>query len=225
MKKSVSILLILMLLAAMMFTGCGGSGGSEESPAASDSAGEETAASDQESAEAATEELGDLLSSTYVDMMKGNEYFMKYKASLDLDGTKTEATVTMAVSGENTAMTTSGQGFESNMVMKDGKVYMIDHANKMVTSFAQTQTDVSAETDTIDTSGITYVGTGNEDGLVYEEYTTDGGTLRYYFDGKDLVKIKMTAEGVETVMEILEMSKEVPADLFEIPADYQNVSM
>jgi hypothetical protein len=223
MKRSVSILFVLLLAVAMLFSGCGGSGGSAEEPATSDSAQSDQA--DQEKAEAATEGMGDLLSSAYVDMMKGNEYLMKYKASMDMNGQMTEVTATMAVSGKNSAIISSGQGFESTMVMKDDKIYMIDHTNKMVTAMAQTQAAPAADTGSIDTAGINYVGTGNEDGLVYEEYTTDGGTLRYYFDGKKLVKIKMTAGGVDTVMEILEMSNDVPATMFDIPSDYQMISM
>lgn len=227
MKRSVSILLVLLLAVAMLLSGCGGSGGSAEESAASDNAqSDEAASADQEKAEAATEGMGDLLSSTYVDMMKGDEYLMKYKATMEFDGQSTEMEATIAESGDKMSMISTGGGYTSKMVIKDGKTYMIDDASKTVTSMATPPDEGMAENSgEIDTSGITYLGTGNEDGLVYEEYTTDAGGLKYYFDGKDLVRIKMTTEQGEMVMDIEELSNDVPASMFDIPSDYQIISM
>jgi hypothetical protein len=81
------------------------------------------------------------------------------------------------------------------------------------------------DTGTIDTEGINYLGTGKEDGLVFEEYATLNGSMKYYFDGKELVKISVDSDEGTMVMEILEMSDDVPADMFEIPAGYQQIEM
>lgn len=227
MKKCVSIILILILAFTLTLTGCGGSGGSAEDTSADTAQSEHT--DKAEAADAATDGMGDLLSAAYVDIMKGDKYLMKYKATLDMDGQPMEVEATIAVSGDATAMQSTGNGFETSMITKDGKIYMIDHANKMVTSMAEPTQDQEAaaqqEAETIGMEGLKYIGTGEEDGLVYEEYSTTDGTLKYYFDGKELKRISATIGGVETVMDILELSDKVPADMFEVPADYQMVEM
>jgi len=222
MKKVLSVILILLLASAML-AGCGGSSDSAESSA--DNNQQESAQNQQQEsapADADIGEMGDLLSAAYVDMMKNDEYLMRYKATMDFEGQTAEVEATIAVSGDDSAIQSSGNGFESSMIIKGDKVYMIDHASKTVTSWAQTQQD---QTEAFDANDMTYVGTGKEDGLVYEEYQTGDGNVKYYFDGKDLVRISTTMEGQTVVMDILEMSNSVPASMFEIPAGYQLMEM
>ncbi|MEL7655165.1 MAG: hypothetical protein AAGU75_04565, partial [Bacillota bacterium] len=182
MKKVVSILMVLFLLMAMM-TGCGGSSGSAENDQTETEQNEQS-----ENIAADTGEMGDLLSAAYVDMMKNKEYLMSYKATMEIEGQSMDVEATIAVSGDDYAMISSGEGFESSMIIKEDKVYMIDHTSKTVTSWAQTQGD---EPETFAPDGLIYVGNGKENGLAYEEYNTPDtdNTVKYYFDGKDLVKI------------------------------------
>jgi len=147
---------------------------------------------------------------------------MKYKASLDMEGQQVEMEATVAVKGDDTAIISKGAGMESTMIFKDDTMYMVDHGAKSVLVMAQTD---KVEDETINTEGITYVGSGKEGGLTYEEYSTEDGTLKYYFDGKKLVKITADIAGLTTTMEILEMSNQVPDSLFEIPAGYEKIAM
>lgn len=226
MKRIGYILLILMLALAVALTGCGGSESASDADAQDSANTEQGEQADAADAGNGMEGMGDLLSAAYVDLMKSDEYTMSYKATMDFEGQPTEITATVAVKGDDTAMTSSGQGFESTVIMKDDKVYMVDHASKTVTSWTQSQVDMGAmETGTVDTENITFIGSGKEDGLVYEEYSVADGTVKYYFDGKDLVRISTMIEGMETVMDIVEMSDKVPADMFEIPAGYQKIEM
>lgn len=222
MKKVISILMVLFLVVVMM-TGCGGSTGTAENEQTEASQNEQT----ENAEDVATEGMGDLLSAAYVDMMKSNEYLMTYKAVLEFEGQQMEVEATMAVSGDDSAMLSKGNGFESMVIMKDDKVYMVDHGSKTVTSWSQTQENGMSDidTDTIDTEGMNYLGNGEEGGLNYEEYSTIDGSVKYYFDGKDLVKIATTMEGQSVVMDIIEMSNDVPASMFEIPAGYQQIEM
>jgi len=229
MKKIAALFLILVLVLAVMMTGCGGSETDATDSTQNEQTEETTDAVGSEDID--TEGMGDLLSGTYVDMMKNNEYLMTYKTMMDFDGQSAEVEATIAVMGDDMVMTSSGQGFESTIIMKDDTVYMVDHAGKTVTSWAQTGEDIGGmgtgtmETGAIDTEGITYIGSGKEDGLVYEEYSAVDSNVKYYFDGKDLVKIATTMGGETIVMEILEMSKDVPASMFEIPDGYQEIKM
>jgi hypothetical protein len=228
MKKIIASLLLLLLVASMM-GGCGGSKDASGSDTPEAAQAEQTADaagnSGGESANAGsvnTEGLGDLLSSAYVDMMKNKEYMMKYKTTMDNGGQSIVLESTMAVSGDKIAAISKGGGMDGTVIMKDGKVYMVDDTNKTVVVMAQTQGD---DPGTIDASDITFVGTGKEDGLVYEEYLASGAQLKYYFDGKKLVKMVMDINGQTMVMEILEMSKDVPASMFDIPSGYQVTEM
>lgn len=221
MKKILILLLVLLLVPAMVLTGCGGS---EDTPKA-----EQPADAEEEQIEETSEGMegmGDLLSAAYVDMMKANKYLMSYKATMEYEGQSMVTEATVAVDGDDMAINSKGGGIESNMIFKGDKVYMIDHASKTITSFVQSQDMVGQmDTGTIDTEGINYLGTGKEDGLVYEEYATLNGSMKYYFDGKELVKISIDSDDGTMVMEILEMSDDVPASMFEIPTGYQQLEM
>lgn len=230
MKKFVKLLLIVFLASSMLLTGCGGAGAadevqmqSEQSEKAADGSGGETA----DTAKVNTEGMGDLLSSAYVDMMKGNEYLMKYKFTMDYGGQSMEVEATIAKKGEDMATISDMLGTETTTIIKDSKVYMVDHNSKTVTAMAQTpdESAVAAGSGSINMDGVTYLGTGNEDGLVYEEYSTSECKVKYYFDGKKLVKMAVDVNGQTMVMEILEMSKDVPDSMFEIPAGYQVIEM
>jgi hypothetical protein len=173
----------------MTLGGCAGSESTEESEqqqsSQAESAGneEETKASDADAT--GLEGMGDLLSAAYVDMMKANQYYMKYKGTVEYGGQSMELEAAVAVKGEDMAMTSSTQGIESNIVIKDGMVYMVDHAGKTVTTWAQMEGEeaIPMDSGTIDTEGIAYIGSGKEDGLVYEEYSTAlDGKVKYYFD-------------------------------------------
>ncbi len=231
MKKILGLLLIVLLVSVVLLTGCGGSDSasdadqaqSEQSEPAKDAAKEEATDADKVN----TEGMGNLLSSAYVDMMKGNEYLMKYKFTMDYGGQSMEINATMAKKGDDMAMISDMMGAETTTIIKGGKVYMVDHNSKTVMAMAQTpeESAAAAGTGSINMEGVTYLGTGNEDGLVYEEYSTSECKVKYYFDGKKLVKMAVDVNGQIMVMEILEMSKDVPDSMFEIPAGYQEVSL
>ncbi len=217
MKKILILLLVLVLVPATLLAGCGGSEDTPEAEQPVDAEEEQI----EETSEA-MEGMGDLLSAAYVDMMKENKYLMSYKATMEYEGQSTVMEATVAVVGDDMSMTSRGEGFESSMIIKGDKIYMIDHASKTVTSFTQSQ-DMADQMDTgaIDVEGINYLGSGKEGGLVFEEYATLNGSMKYYFDGKELVKISVDSDDGTMVMEILEMSDDVPAGMFEIRSDSQ----
>lgn len=45
--------------------------------------------------------------------------------------------------------------------------------------------------------------------------------LKLYFDGKKLVKMITNINKQDQVMDIIEVSKEVPMNLFDVPMDYK----
>lgn len=221
MKKILILLLILVLIPAVLMTGCGGS----ESAPEGDQPDVVQEEQSEETSEV-TEGMGDLLSAAYVDIMKDNEYLMSYKATMEYEGQSTVMEATIAAVGDDMAIASSGDGFETNMVIKDDKIYMIDHGSKTVTSFAQTEEMVDqVDTGTFETEGMDYIGSGKEDGLVFEEYAIPEGSVKYYFDGKELLKMAMITESGTMMMDIIELSDNVPSSMFDIPAGYQQIEM
>lgn len=223
MKKILSCLVIVMLMISML-AGCGDGSAPEPNNNAQSDQEKEEAVSKAESPD--TQGMGDLLSASYVEMMKKDKYFMKYKTTTEFNGRKMDYIVTVASSGDKTAIISEGGGINSKIVATKDKSYMIDDQNKMVLVMpieeAAEDEDAAA---TFDTEGITYVGDGKEDGLSYEEYTTVDSTIRYYFDGKELVKVSINTAGDTIVMEIIEMKGNVDEHIFDIPSDYQMTSM
>jgi len=229
-----------VMLISLFLTGCNQDGGTpaEESssqateqgtPRASDTSGQT-----QEELDTAAEDTGILgkLSKNYIEIMGSGSYLMKFRSATTIENEVMESETTMAVSGDKTSIHSTTAETDTVIVLMDGNTYMIDHLTKTVMVIPDTDTEeepampeMPEAGEPVDVADIVYVGSGKEDGLVYEEYRTGSGTqVFYYFDGSDLKKIKTIDEGFESVMEILELSETVPDDVFVIPADYQQLS-
>lgn len=57
--------------------------------------------------------------------------------------------------------------------------------------------------------------------LPYEEYNTDSGDVRFFFDWKKLAGFESSFEGMTVQMEIMEMSKDIPSGMFDLPDGYE----
>lgn len=171
------------------------------------------------------EKLGPKLSALYVGMLKNNKYLMKYKMTSNFEGESMEVEATVAVSGENEAVTSVAEGIKTTIIIKGDKTYMINHTEKMIMEMPQNAELEDEMSNELETDGLTYVSSGVEGGLAYEQYSSTEGTEKYYFDGNKLVKIVFEVEGDPFVMEILEMSDKVPDSLFEIPSGYQKTTL
>ncbi|MEL1136552.1 hypothetical protein AAC978_15375 [Desulfitobacterium sp. THU1] len=238
------VLFSFVFLMGMLLSGCGGSQTANKptsNPPAS--ANSETAIDPKENpAEAPNEkskeaqenvnntngkvdELGDRLAKVYTDMLQSGKYYMKYRTIIEVDGEKSEAIMESAINGEDSAMISTMPEGKSHMVFRDNKTYLIDYESKTVLVIKS----VESEADDLDTDGLLYKGNGKEDflgkNLVYEEYTTSSGSMKYFFEGKKFVGMKVLAEGETVVMEILEMSDKYPADIFTIPANFTKEEM
>ena len=202
---------------------------------AQSSSAADTTSSDKENASAESTEIGDRLgklSKSYIEIMESGNYYMAFRSTTTFEGEMMESETMMTVSGDRTAMQSKSADTETAMVMMDDNIYMIDHVSKTVIVMPQTTAEgdetlpeMPESSEPVEVDDIEYIGSGEEDGLVYEEYRTEGGTqIFYYFDGSNLKKIKTIDESFESIMEILELSDNVSEDAFEIPADYQQVT-
>jgi hypothetical protein len=239
MPKKLILLFSLIFLVGMLLSGCGGSQPADkpteksDTPATSESAKTDPAG---ESAEEAAKEtansndigdMGDRLAKVYTDMMQSGKYYMKYRAVFEMQGQKEEAQMEVAVNGEDSAVKSSMSAGESHMVFKDNKSYLIDHSAKTI--MVMESAEIEDKDAGIDTDGLTYKDSGQEDflgkTLPYEEYSIDDGSIKYFFDGKKLAGMKVIAEEMTQILEVIEISDKCPAEMFSIPESYQKQEM
>lgn len=210
MKKSI-LLTIFLISLMLLITACS----SPEEPVA-------PAETDD------TNLVGHRLSASYVDMMKNNNYMMKYKTFMDFDGREIEALITIAVSGEKHAFITESDEITSTTIMDDDKFYLIDHDSKtvMVMPFImEDNAEDGVDITQVDSANLEFVGTGTGTFMGntrdYEEYAADNITMVYFFDGDKLDGMVMMVEDESLTMVIEEMTSMVDESIFEIPEDYQ----
>ena len=234
-KKYWAVLLASLFLASCNQTQETAEDESSTQATAQSSSAAVTTSSDKENASGESTEIGDRLgklSKSYIEIMESGNYYMAFRSTTTFEGEMMESETMMTVSGDRTAMQSKSADTETAMVMMDDNIYMIDHVSKTVIVMPQTTAEgdetlpeMPESSEPVEVDDIEYIGSGEEDGLVYEEYRTEGGTqILYYFDGSDLKKIKTIDESFESIMEILELSDNVSEDAFEIPADYQQVT-
>lgn len=163
-----------------------------------------------------------LLSSDYTDLMNSGKYFLKYKGKItvgDMDG---EATVIFAMDGDKSSSIMEFNGMKTRTISINKKTYIFDDDSK--TYFINTVYTGTDEPMPVP-ENIEYLGSGKETingkDLVYEEYNSDVGKIKYYFDDSGLFAISSINNDASIFMEILELSGKVTDDMFKIPSDYK----
>ena len=163
--------------------------------------------------------------SYFNDYLSGGEYTMEMKTVVQ----GTEVISKTAFKDDMMYSESDMDGMKSVMVMRDGYQYIIENSSKMVlkTQVADNGAvmdmfaDEAANYETAAASGeMEYNGKSYD----YEEFTVEGETVQYLFDGDELKFIKATVEGEEGVVEILSLEKGADSKLFEIPEDYQMIA-
>ena len=159
------------------------------------------------------------------DYLSGGEYTMEMKTTVQ----GIEVISKNAFKDDMMYSESDMDGMKSVIVMRDGYQYIIENSSKMVlkTQVADNGAvmdmfaDEAANYETAVASGETEYNGKSYD---YEEFTVEGETVQYLFDGDELKFIKATVEGEEGVVEILSLEKGADAKLFEIPEDYQMIA-
>lgn len=162
-------------------------------------------------------------------------YFHKYlidgaytmESKYDMDGM--EVTSFSAVDGNKMYSKTTMDGMESIVILLDDAQYILEPASKLAIKmsigaddggldmqemFAEEEENYEAAVSSgdMEVNGKTYF---------YEEFTVEGSSVKYCFDGDNLKYILTDTEGMEIAMEIISMEKGADADLFAVPDDYE----
>ena len=159
----------------------------------------------------------------YVMMMffEGFDDGMEMSGSIAVDDDKMASTSRMSI---------EGIAVEARAVHKDGKIYVVDNANKFIMEVPPELEDDYAESMQTDYSGIvkTGEGTGEINGrtLPYEEYAENGGLpSRFYLDGGSLYAIETASDGIKIIILISNMSGSVPPGTFDLPSGYMTIDL
>ena len=232
MKRFLIIILALLLLLSMV--ACGG--GSSPAPSAPASTAEEESEGDtpEETAQAAGNSGGGSAIDSLVGWMKGGKFSYDYKAFSEGAGEKMESSGTMAVDGDNFAMSSeaevAGVKIKSKIVTKDGFTYIVNDEAKMIMKFQDISADMTGGV-MDDYSGIVLIGSGtgeiNGRTLPYEEYKEDesGSTIKYFLDGGQVYGFVSEYENYKTTMIITNAKNSVPSGIFDLPSGYTEMSL
>ena len=237
--KRLTLITSLLMAALLAFSGCGNKDADQSQNGDTPPASESVDGNNKDDDKASPDDTR--LSKSFADVMNSKNYTIEYKSMVDMgDGKEVEMETTMAVKGDQQAFITEIEDQKSQTVIKDKKIYIIDHANKTVVVMNEVSSD-TAEIDTlspadVNLSNLIYTESGREDFFGnmrdYEEYKTGENRIRYYFDDdddkdddRDLQGMAfMTSEGT-TKWIIDDFSDKVDDKMFEIPADYEKFDM
>ena len=216
--------LMIVLLSLIMVISLSACGGNTENP----SGGEEVNNQVENQEEQQQEEIPAASTKTlayFQKFLSGGEYTMEMKTTAE----GMEMTMKSAYKGDMIYSESEYAGQKSIMVMKDGYQYIIDHSSKTVMKMQVVDNgavmdmfaDEAANYETAVASGKTEYNGKTYD---YEEFTVEGETVQYLFDGNDLKIMKANVMGTESIVEIISLEKGADAKLFEIPEDYQMIA-
>ena len=218
MKKLFAILLSLIMVFSL--AACGGGG---EEPAG----GEEVNNQVENQEEQQQEEIPAASTKTlayFQKFLSGGEYTMEMKTTAE----GMTVVVKTSYKGDATYSESEFDGQKSCVLMKDDFQYIIDHNAKTVMKISALEAtvqdvfaDEAANYETAAASGTTEYNGKTYD---YEEFTVEGETVQYLFDGNDLKIMKANVMGTESIVEIISLEKGADAKLFEIPEDYQVIA-
>lgn len=235
MKRKIA--LIGMLTAIAVFSaGCGlvdeGTASDESSSVAVSNQSERiestTGSDGQSSAEADTSISSIHLADPYFAIFASRQYVAQYHYREFTGNRLEDRLLTVAVDGANQAIRISGEGTDTTYLTLDGLAFVVDHLNRTVARNESADPTEEAEDDGIvaappfKDAGSTYVGSWEDQGLIYEEYyTANGDRMFYYFEGAVLKRIRSASGENEFNLDVIEISDTAAPDLIQLPEDYE----
>lgn len=235
MKRKIA--LVGMLTAIAVFsTACGlvdeGTASDESTSVAASSQSEPiestVGSNSEESAEADTSIASTHLADPYFAIFASRQYVAQYHFREFTGNQLEDRSMTVAVDGTDQAIRISGEGTDTTYLTLDGQAYQIDHLNLTIAQNESVDPSEEADEDGIIEAppfrdiGSTYVGSWEDQGLVYEEYyAANGDRMFYYFEGNVLKRIRSTSGENEFNLDVIEVSDKAAPELIELPEDYE----
>ena len=219
MKKLIAILLSLIMIFSL--AACGGN---TEKPSGGEEVNNQIENQEEQQQEEQIPEASTKTLAYFQKFLSGGEYTMEMKTTAE----GMTVMVKTSYKGDATYSESEFDGQKSCVLMKDDFQYIIDHNAKTVmkiSALEATVKDVFAdEAENYETAVASGETEYNGKTYDYEEFTVEGETVQYLFDGADLKIIKANVMGTESIVEIISLEQGADAKLFEIPEDYQEIS-
>ena len=166
--------------------------------------------------------LGDYTSEFLSQYVAGGTYYIVQNSIKDGKVTKVE----IAVKGDKAA-----ERIGTQVKFIDGdKLYYVIHDSKAVLtspvadSMKEGFTDfISVNTSEEAKSALQNTGEEEFQGekFGFEEFkNADGTVTKFYYDDKTLRYVKVNKNGAEEIIQVIELSTKVPADIFDVPDGY-----
>lgn len=239
--KKINILAIALIALSLVFTGCSKDEKDKENQDLGGQKNEENIENENEN-EKKEDKVKNVtegkLAKKFTDIMSSDKFMMHHKSTSEFDGKTHEMEIITAKSGDKTYTTTKSDlsDSEKTFIIKGDKTYMIDHDAKTVMVLPQggaisgmDEVGETFEEQELETDGMMFLKSGKEEfkgkTYDYEEYSVDNGSIKYYFDKKNLVGLEMTMEEGKSTWEIVELSDKVDESLFEIPSEYELIDL
>jgi hypothetical protein len=172
-------------------------------------------------------------SGEFVEIIESGTYYIYYTSYI----LGAEATIKMAVDGDDSSMEVDRVGLSVRALTYNGTLYYInDEEKKIFAVESEVDEDIVRPGD-FDYSGITYRNAGNgaisdlagidDNTYDYEEFIAGSGEneflARYYLKGDSLYVIQTEMEEVWQTMVIHKLSKDIPDGLIAMPSGYKMV--
>lgn len=234
MKRKIALIVALTAITAFS-AACGQDGGaaSDQSSNIATSSQSETAEStaesgSQASADADTSISGTHLADPYFAVYASKTYVAQYHFREFTGDQLADRSMTVAVDGSDKAIRISGEGTDTTYLTVDGQTYVLNHLDRTVDWDESADPAEEAPNDGIIAAppfkdiGSTYVGSWEDQGLIYEEYyAANGDRMFYYFEGADLKRIRSASGENEFNLDVIEISDTAAPELFGLPEDYE----
>lgn len=233
MKKIIAIVLIAVLVFAL--SACGGN---DKPTAEAVHPTQEVTASevpdaveDDSSGSKGANSLG---GDNLLKWMTDKKYSYDFEMTSDVGGQTAKSAGHIIADGDDYVIktTTEAEGVKvtSTVIVKNGETYVINDDAKTVIKMSVPIADLPGDqmTDYSNVVSSSSTSSGTEDfngkSLPYEEYKIDTGSVKYFFDGGQVCGFVSEYDGYKTVMVISNATNKIPADAFDVPAGYTEIS-
>ncbi|WP_107995755.1 hypothetical protein [Trichococcus paludicola] len=233
MKRKIALLGTLTAIAVLL-TACvqNGTASDESSSIAASSQSElfeSTVGSGSEaSVETDTSIASTHLADPYFAIFASKQYVAQYHFQ-EFTGDKLEdRSMTVAVDGADKAIRISGENTDMTYLTLNGLAYEINHLKQTIARNEGADPTEEAKDDGIIEAppfkdiGSTYVGSWEDENLIYEEYyAANGDRMFYYFEGNLLQRIRSASGENQFNLDVIDMSDTVAPEYFALPENYE----
>lgn len=233
MKRKIALIGTLTAI-AVFSAACEQNGtASDESISVSASSQSERIESTKGSGSEASAETDSSISSThlanpYFAIFASKQYVAQYHFQEFTGDQLEDRSMTVAVDGADKAIRISGENTDTTYLTLGGLAYQIDHLkqtivrNESADLSEESKDDGIIEAPPFKDIGSTYVGSWEDENLIYEEYyASNGDRMFYYFEGDVLKRIRSTSGENEFNLDVIDMSDTAAPELIVLPEDYE----